>query len=426
LTRFQDFLAESYPAFHKTAERRVLGPYSLVYRWPGGEGAGAAKPDTAKPDTAKPVLILAHYDVVPVETEKWTVDPFGAELRDGYIYGRGTLDMKGILIGIMEAAEALCAGGFKPRRDLWFAFGGDEERTGGLGAKRTAAWFAEQGISFSWILDEGTPIADNMIRGITSPLGLFGIEEKGYMSLDLTVQQKPGHASRPPRVQAAAVLARALERIAKRPFPFRLGPTVEGFFRDLAPLAPRPMGFFMANARLLGPLFFAAAAGSPDIASMLRTTVAMTQLEGSAADNVMPSSVRAVINLRLLPPWTVEGALGFIRKAIGDDRVEVGVHGLATASVPADPEHTRRGGPGWKEMAEALEAACPGTPALPFLMVATTDSRHYQELTKSIFRFSPHRLDPGELARIHGHDERISVENFNRGIRFYETLFRRL
>jgi carboxypeptidase PM20D1 len=133
-----------------------------------------------------------------------------------------------------------------------------------------------------------------------------------------------------------------------------------------------------------------------------------------------------VINLRLLPPWTIESAIGFIKRTVRDERVEVGIHGLATGPVPADPEHTRRGGPGWKEMAEALEAACPGAPALPFLMVATTDSRHYQGLAKSIFRFSPHRLNPEELARIHGHDERISVENFNRGIRFYETLFGRL
>jgi carboxypeptidase PM20D1 len=416
LTRFQNFLAESYPAFHKVAERWVLSPYSLVYRWPGADQSG----------TEHPVLVLAHYDVVPAETEKWTVDPFGAELRDDWVYGRGTLDMKSILIGIMEGAERLCAEGFTPRRDVWFAFGGDEERSGVQGAMRTAAWFAERGISFSWILDEGTPIASGMIRGISRPLGLFGIEEKGYLSLDLTVQQKPGHASRPPRIQAAAVLARALGRIAKQPFPFQLTPTVEGFFRDLAPLSPHPMGAFMAHARLLGPLFFQAVAGSPDIAAMLRTTTAMTQLEGSAADNVMPSAVRAVINLRLLHPWTVERAIAFIREAVKDERVAVSVHGLATGPVPANPEHTRRAGPGWREMTEALEEAWPGTPALPFLMVATTDSRHYQELTRGIFRFSPYKLTPEELALIHGHDERISVENFNQGLRFYEALFKRL
>jgi carboxypeptidase PM20D1 len=133
-----------------------------------------------------------------------------------------------------------------------------------------------------------------------------------------------------------------------------------------------------------------------------------------------------VLNLRPLHPWTIERAIAFIKKAVNDERVAVTVYGLATAPVPANPEHTRRAGPGWREMAEALEAAYPGTPALPFLMVATTDSRHYLELAGGIFRFSPHKLNPEELSRIHGHDERISVENFNQGIMFYEALFRRL
>ena len=127
LLRFQEFLAEHYVAFHKAAERHVLSPYSVVYRWPGV----AARDNGA-------VLILAHYDVVPAETEKWSVDPFGAEMKDGFIYGRGSLDMKGILISIMEAAESLCLAGYKPKHDVWFAFGGDEERTGVSGAMEAA------------------------------------------------------------------------------------------------------------------------------------------------------------------------------------------------------------------------------------------------------------------------------------------------
>ncbi|MDR1899351.1 MAG: M20/M25/M40 family metallo-hydrolase, partial [Treponema sp.] len=335
LRRFQDFLAESYPLFHRAAERWILGPYSLIYRWPGVNGTGndadSGMDSGAGDDGA--VLILAHYDVVPVEKEKWTADPFGAELKDGFIYGRGALDMKSILIGIMEGAESLCAEGFRPRRDIWFAFGGDEERTGILGAMAAAGWFAERKIRFSWVLDEGSPVAENQIKGIEVPLALFGIEEKGFLSLNLRVIQKPGHASRPPRVQAAAVLARALCRISKRPFPFRLVPTAEQFFTQLSSLASGPRSFFMGHARALGPLFLRALSSNPDIASMLHTTVAMTQLEGSAADNVMPSEVRAVINLRLLRPWTVEKAVNFIKKAIGDERVEVTIHGLGTNPV---------------------------------------------------------------------------------------------
>jgi carboxypeptidase PM20D1 len=367
-------------------------------------------------------LILAHYDVAPVEKEKWSVDPFGAVEKDGYIYGRGALDMKSILIAILEAAETLCAGGFRPGRDIWFAFGGDEERTGIQGAGETAKWFAQRGQRFAWILDEGTPVGENQIRGLDSPLALFSIEEKGFLSLELTVVQHPGHASRPPRVQAAAVLGRALCRIAKKPFPYTLTPTVENFFTQLAALSGGVRGFVMRHARALGGLFFMAVSGNPDIASLLHTTVAMTRLEGSAADNVMPSEVRAVLNLRLLHPWTVEKALGFIKKAIGDKRVNVRAHGLGTDPVPAAPEHAGRTGPGWKEMEAALKAVYPGVPSLVFLMMAATDSRHYQDLAGGIFRFSPHRLTPGELDRIHGHDERISLENLRRGFEFYSRL----
>jgi carboxypeptidase PM20D1 len=415
LLRFQEFLVEGFPLFHKAAERWVLNPYSVLYRWPGvGE--------TVKDSDNGAALILAHYDVVPAETEKWSVDPFGAEMKDGFIYGRGSLDMKSTLISIMEAAESLCAAGFRPKRDVWFAFGGDEERAGINGAMEAAKWFAKRGQRFSWVLDEGTPIAENQIKGIHSPLALASIEEKGFLSLDLSVAQEPGHASRPPETQAVAVLGRALCRIAARPFPFKLVPTVETFFRQVSPLMPGIQGFIMRHARALGPLFFKAAS-SPTTAAMLRTTVAMTQLEGSAAENVLPSEVRAVINLRLLQPWNVETATDFIRRAINDKRVRVSIHGMGTNPVAASRGYLRSG---WSEIKAALAEAWPGIPLLPFIMVATTDSRHYEEFTDSIFRFSPHKLDPKELGGVHGHDERISEENLLKGLTFYSKLFESL
>jgi carboxypeptidase PM20D1 len=412
LLRFQDFLVEKFPSFHQAAKRHVLNPYSVVYRWPA-DNTG---------DSKDPVLFLAHYDVVPAETGKWSVDPFGAEMKDEFIYSRGSLDMKSKLISIMEAAETLCLEGWKPKRDIWFAFGGDEERTGILGAMETVKWLGEQGLKFGWILDEGTPIAEKQIKGIDSPMAMISIEEKGYLSLSLTVAQEPGHASRPPKVQAAAVLGRALCQIAKKPFPYRLSPTVEMFFKQIAPLMPGIQGFVMRHARALGPLFFTFAASTPTIASMLRTTIAMTRLEGSSADNVLPSEVRAVINLRLLWPWTVETATAFIKKAINDKRVQVETYGLGSNPVPASSEYKRN----WPVLEAAMAEAWPGVPLLPFIMVATTDSRHYQKLSDCIFRFSPHKLDPKELSGIHGHDERISTENLRKGLMFYSQLLRSL
>ncbi|MDR2785579.1 MAG: M20/M25/M40 family metallo-hydrolase [Treponema sp.] len=414
LIRFQEFLVREYPLFHKNAERRALDPYGVIYHWPGQRPRG------------KPLLFLAHYDVVPAEAGHWDAGPFDAELRDGYIYGRGTLDMKGSLVALMEAAEALCAQGFRPQEDIWFAFGGDEERAGVLGARRSAAWFEGQGIRFDWILDEGPVIGDGQIEGVKGPVAFFGIEEKGFLSLELTVKQQPGHASRPPRIQAAAVLAKALLRLSGRPFPRRLTPTMESFLSRLAPLVPGFRGRMFNYSRLLGPLFFPFCEKDPLFAAMFRTTVAITQLAGSAADNVLPSAVKAVVNIRLLPPWNVETASAFARRVIGDKRVEIAVYGLGTDAVAATGEQIRLAGPGWTDLKAALESAESGCPALPFLMTATTDSRHYQKICGAIFRFSPFRLNPRELAAIHGHNERVSPENLDRAERFYKALLSRL
>jgi carboxypeptidase PM20D1 len=434
LRAFQDFLAAAYPCFHRTTEHWVLNPYALVYRWPGTGGPAA-----------EAALILAHYDVVPVEADKWSVDPFGAEIKEGFLYGRGAQDMKGSLIAVMEAAEELTLRGFRPGRDIWFAFGGDEERSGLKGAQGTAAWFARRGQRFSWILDEGSPVAVNQIRGISTPLALFGVEEKGFLSLELGVDQKPGHASRPPRVQAAVLLARALLRISRRPFPVRLSPVVAALFSylgrsrgqrpeggdtagtegtDRGPAAHRRTAALLgALSPLAAPVLAFAFREDPQILALLRSTVAMTQLEGSAADNVMPSRVRAVINLRLLAPWTVEEAIDRVRRVVGDERVNLRVLGSASSPVPAHPDHGRMKGPGWGEMAKAVGMVFPGAVPLPFIMTAATDSRHYRQLAEGIFRFSPMRLSPGDLSAVHGHDERISLENFFLAIRFYTALF---
>ena len=409
LLRFQEFIVEKFPAFHKAAERWVLNPYSVIYRL---QGDGNRSQDEA-------VLFLAHYDVVPAEAGKWSTDPFGAELKDGFVYGRGSLDMKHTLICILEAAENLCLGGWKPGQDIWFAFGGDEERGGLLGAAEAVRWFTQRGQRFAWVLDEGGSVADGKIEWVDSLLALVSTEEKGYLSLNLAVEQKPGHAAMSPKVQAAAVLGRALFRLSKKSFPLRLNPAAQTFFRQISCFVPGIRGFAMRHAHALGPLFFIAVTGNPGIQSLLRTTVAMTMLTGSTAANVMPSQVNAVVNLRLLWPWTVETATDFVRKAISDKRIKVSVCGPASDPVAAGGDYLKNG---WPEICSALKDVWPGVPVLPFIMIATTDSRHFSKLAGSIFRFSPFRLNPKEHGGVHGNDERISLENLERGLAFYSKL----
>ncbi|MCL2880830.1 MAG: M20/M25/M40 family metallo-hydrolase, partial [Treponema sp.] len=197
--------------------------------------------------------------------------------------------------------------------------------------------------------------------------------------------------------------------------------TVEAFFRQISPLMPGIQGFAMRHCRLLGQLFFKLAASTPTIEAMLRTTIAMTRLSGSPADNVLPSQVSAIINLRLLWPWTVKRATDFIEKAINDKRVTVSTFGLGTDPVPSHGNFRQNG---WRQMESALNEAWPGIAMFPFIMIATTDSRHFQNLSESIFRFNPYILDPHEMEGIHGHNERISEENLRHGLMFYTALMR--
>jgi carboxypeptidase PM20D1 len=425
LSRFQEFLVSAYPHFHSVAERTILSPYSILYRWQGKQ-----KPA----NTTKPVLFLAHYDVVPVDKESWTADPFGAEIRDNYIYGRGTLDTKNTLICAMEAAETLAAKGYTPDRDIWFAFGGDEERSGAYGAQQSAAWFTERNLRFAWTLDEGSIVALNQIPGVSKPLALIGVEEKGFLDIELVVQQAPGHASRPPEKQAVAILSEALVRLSKKPFPYRLIPSVEFFFTSLAPLVDKKsakeglQALVLAHPRQLGPLFFSLAGISPATRALFRTTLAMTQLFGAKADNILPAEARAILNLRLLPGDSIESALEYVRDAIGMDEVLVRPSPYRSANNPvlADRETAAGRGPGWENLVQALSSTFPQAVPLPFLVTATTDSRHYASLCQAVYRFGPLELPPEEVNRIHGHDERISLENLQRGIAFYERLFDQL
>lgn len=416
LSLFQDFLVNAFPKFHRVCERIVLNPYAVAYRWPGTQEAAGAPIER--------VLFLAHYDVVPADKEAWSFDPFSGEVSDGYIRGRGSLDTKNSLLAALEAAEAAIEAGFTPKRELWFAFGGDEERTGRNGAQALAAYFTERNLRFSFLVDEGSAVVDGVLSGIRSPLALIGVAEKGYLDIELRVDMQPGHSSRPPKTQAVAVLGTALYRLSRHPFPWRLTPVVQAFFRGLSTHAPTALAFILRNARALGPLFFLAAGGSPETAAMLRTTVAMTQLQGSDADNVLPSRVSAILNLRLIPGCSINDAIGFVRRAINDPRVQVLASAARDANEPieAHPAAIDRCAPGWDELVAAVSAAFPSVPIIPYVVTATTDSRHYRSLCPSILRFSPLRLTPSELARIHGIDERISIENYRAGIRFYRTL----
>lgn len=428
LLDFQAMVQEQFPHLAALGTFTSLGPFGWYIRiprdaasgWQAVESPQHRDKDGNRDPAPLPMLLLAHYDVVPVEAEFWDDEPFSGRIAQGFVHGRGTLDTKNTLMAILEAGDYLVSRGTAFDRDVYLAFGGDEERNGTRGARQLAEHFRSRGLRFSLVSDEGLVVAREGIPGVKTPVVLLGTEEKGYTNLELWADQPPGHSSRPPRFQAAARLGRALSRLESHTFPYELSASVRAFFEGLVPLVPFTLGLIFANLRITKPLFVLAMRNNPEAVSMVRTTLAMTVLQGSPAENVLPSRVRAVVNLRLLPGWTPQEALEQVRRRVRGLGVQVDFQpGVLHSSPVTQGQGEARE---YERVARAAQAAFPGIPVLPSLVTAQTDSRHYADLTDTVVRFAPMELGKAELNLIHGHNERISLENYEAGIRFYLEL----
>ncbi len=208
--RFHAFLIESFPALHKRLARETINQHSLLYTWQGRE------------PKLKPILLMAHMDVVPVDpaSEKsWTHAPFSGQIAGDYIWGRGSMDDKASLMAILEAVEQLLTEGFQPARTIHLAFGHDEEIGGHNGAAQIAATLAARNVQLDYVLDEGMNILSGIIDGVSAPVALIGIAEKGYLSIELSAAAAGGHSSIPPQDNAIGRISRALPGRAARPDP---------------------------------------------------------------------------------------------------------------------------------------------------------------------------------------------------------------
>lgn len=408
----QDYLKKTYPKVHRVIKRETVNDLSLLYTWLGSD------------KHAEPILLMAHLDVVPAEdgaAEAWTRPPFGGDIEGGFIWGRGALDVKDAVIGIMEAAEGLLADGFKPRRTVYISFGHDEEVLGDRGAAEISRILAGRGVRLAYTLDEGGFIRDALIPGLHRPAALVGVAEKGYLSLELSARDAGGHSSMPPRRTAAGRIARALCRLERKPFPPRLTGPVMAMFRTLGAEADQPFRTFYRSVGFFRKIFLARLAASPQSDAMIRTTIAPTMFEGSNKENVLPRRVMAVVNLRILPGETRDGVLSRIISVINDPDVEITVR--ENLSDPSPVSDT--GSPEYGALRDVIVSLFPGIVVAPFLMVGATDSRHFASVSGQVFRFTPARIGADDMGRVHGIDERIGIDNFADIIAFYAALIRK-
>lgn len=410
--KVEKFFIKNFPLTSKKLNLTKLNDFAYIFRWEG------------KTNSEKPILFMAHFDVVPAQEGEWIHPPFSGTIADNQIWGRGTLDTKNSLLGILEAAEHLITEGYTPENTLYFAFGGDEEIMGRHGAVEIVKYFKEKNISFSWALDEGSIIAKNMLSMTDKPLALIGIAEKGFANVKLTAHATPGHASMPPEHTASGLISRGVYRLEQKPFPVFLTKTVRSFLKALAPHVSFFLALVFSNLWFFSPVVKLIFKKNPTTAAMVRTTQAATVLEGSSKDNILPDVAKALINVRILPGETKTTVLKRMKRVVNDPKVSVSFTSDDDVSNPVK-ESTMKG-TGYEAIVQTVHTVYPSAIAAPFLVTATTDSRHYKEIVDNIYRFVPMLLTPDDLKKIHGFNESISIDNYTLIINFFTELFKSL
>ncbi len=400
-------LPELYPNVFKTCEFTQLPDRALLFRWQGKTNGA-------------PAIMMAHYDVVPVNEDMWDVPAFEAIIRDGRIWGRGTLDTKVTFNGVLFSADHLIAEGFVPECDIYFAFSGGEE-VNGKGAVNIVDYFEAHGIEPAMVVDEGGAVVENVFPGVKAPCGLIGIAEKGMMDVKYSVKSRGGHASAPKPKTPVDTLARGCVRMVSHPFKAHLTPPVAKMFDTLGRHSSFVYKVIFSNIGIFLPILdIICKKSGGELNALMRTTVAFTQMQGSSASNVIPPEASMVSNMRLNPEDDMESAIEYIKKTIKDEDVEVTLlHGMNPSRISVTDC------PGYDKVASAVASTWKGCIVSPYLMVQCSDSRHYGRISDKVYRFSAMDLTSEERATIHGNNESIRIETLNKAVEFYIRLMRK-
>ena len=405
-----DFIRGTFVNVHKHLKRETVNEFSLLYTWEGTN------------PSLKPILLSAHMDVVPVEpgTEgDWTYPPFAGALADGFVWGRGTLDMKVSMMGILEALEYLLAQNVTPKRTIYLAFGHDEEIGGNGGAAKIADILRSRDMKLAFTLDEGLVITEGILPGVSKPVAIIGIAEKGLVTLKLSAHGPGGHGSMPPSITAVGRLARALARVEDNPMEADLRSPVIDMFDAVVPDMPLSMRMVFGNRWLLEPFVVSQLSKAPATNALVRSTLAVTIVKAGVKPNVIPQVAEAIINVRLIPGDTVASVIEHLKRVIDDPSVKISVApGTRLEASPISDTASN----GYRVIVRATRQAFPDALVAPGLLVGTTDTRHYLDMAENSFRFLPLRIKPDDIKRFHGTDERISISNYEEIIRFYVQL----
>ncbi len=405
--QFITFVAESYPQIEQRLEKKLFNKYGILYQWEGTNPALA------------PALFLAHYDVVPVDKKDltdWDEPPFSGNIKEGKIWGRGSIDNKINVIGIMEALTVLLKTDFSPERTHYFFFGHDEEVGGTLGAQTVAKYMTDNNIKPSYIVDEGYAVTKGLVPGMTSSVALIGIAEKGYLSTELSIQLEGGHSSIPNNETVIDIMGEAIYRLKTNPFPAHLNEPLLKFIHHIGPEMTFGYKLVFANISIFEPILLGIYEANPSTAALVKTTIAPTIFKSGTKDNVIPNYASSTVNFRMVPGQSLEEVIAHVKKVINDDRIQLKVLEPFTTPSPVSTTSSI----GYQMLNRSIKEIFPNTVTAPNLVVGGTDSRHFSDLCENIYRFSPIYFTPENISSIHGINEFTTVEDFQNAINFYQ------
>ena len=399
---FHALLQELFPNLFRVAEYEDIEG-SILLRWKGSD------------PNLQPVGLMNHHDVVEAGGQ-WTHEPFSGDIADGKVWGRGTLDTKGGLSMMLQAAEELAAAGYTPKRDTYFISTCTEETTG-YGGDRISKLLLERGIRFYMILDEGGMILHDPIGGADGTFAMIGVGEKGYVDLKFTARSIGGHASTPGKDTPLARLGKFMAEADKaKIFDVKMSPTVAEMLRRFSPTMHGIMKTACGNVGLFRPLLTKIMpAISPSAAALLRTTLAFTMAKGSDGSNVLPQEAWVIANMRYSHHQGRDASINAVTDLAAKYDIEVSIVKEGGASGLTDFASEQ-----FRFMEQAVEAIFPEFKAVPYIMNGASDSRYFSRVCDHCVRFVPIFIDKQQYASVHAVDENINLDQLPKAVDFYK------
>lgn len=405
---FHDLLKEVFPNISAACEWEVFDG-SLLLTWKG------------KDEKADPVMFMNHHDVVEAGGE-WEHDPFCGEVYDGKLWGRGTIDTKGGLWAMLQAADELAAEGFVPPVDVYFESACNEE-TSGHGADMISTALKERGIRLRASFDEGGMIMYDPIGGCDGTFAMVGLGEKGCCDLKFIARSNGGHASAPGKDTPLVRLGKFMAEVeAKNPFEAKISPVNAEMFRRIAPYMGK-VGKIIGKPEVFGGIIKAVMSRMPGVAgSMLQTTLAFTRAQGSEGNNVLPQEAWVIGNMRFSHHEGREGSIKKIKPIAEKYNIEIEILDPGDPSGLADPRCDA-----FKLIEEACAAVLPQVDrVVPYVMTGASDSRYMDRICDQCIRFLPFTITDEQMGSIHGLNECVDVDNLEPAVDFYKYLMQHI